>query len=274
MLKIGFCSEETNQTEEKKIRRETSASAAPVKSVVEVRFFKTNKILSYYNDLFDLHTGDIVYVDGKMEGLPGRVISVNYCFKIKLSDYRRVIGIIDTQVRGQFYRIGTHFATFDKAAIPPEKVKLWFMAPETEEEDYVSGDGDTVFPLDKPETLWQDPVIGERGYTYYSEKRVEYICVDGGRGYAIVVGSKPYEVEFRYRKDTNEISGITCSCFCSYFCKHELAAMLQLRELLQTVTQEYADEYKRADYLAAVRCDTLCDFVIASGNTSGGILLT
>ena len=39
-----------------------------------------------YNDLFDLHPGDLVYVDGKLEGHRGRVTDVNYNFKIKVSD--------------------------------------------------------------------------------------------------------------------------------------------------------------------------------------------
>lgn len=46
---------------------------------------------TYYNNLFDMHVGDLVYVDGKLEGKRGKVIDVSYTFKIKLSDYKRVI---------------------------------------------------------------------------------------------------------------------------------------------------------------------------------------
>ena len=59
----------------------------PVKSVVRVHFPARNMTLSYYNDLFDLKVGDIVFVEGKLEGLRGRVVDVTYNFKIKLSDY-------------------------------------------------------------------------------------------------------------------------------------------------------------------------------------------
>ena len=52
--------------------------------------------LSYYNDLFDLHRGDLVFVVGKLEGLRGIVVDVSYNFKIKLSDYKRVIAVADT----------------------------------------------------------------------------------------------------------------------------------------------------------------------------------
>ena len=34
--------------------------------------------LPYYNDQFDLHRGDLVFVDGKPEGLRGRVVNVTY----------------------------------------------------------------------------------------------------------------------------------------------------------------------------------------------------
>ena len=55
------------------------------KSVVRVYFPVRNMTLSYYNDMFDLHKGDIVYVDGKLEGLQGRIVDITYSFKIKLS---------------------------------------------------------------------------------------------------------------------------------------------------------------------------------------------
>ena len=51
------------------------------KSVVRVYFPVRNMTLSYYNDMFDLHKGDIVYVDGKLEGLQGRIVDITYSFK-------------------------------------------------------------------------------------------------------------------------------------------------------------------------------------------------
>ena len=43
-------------------------NAAPRKSVVQVRFAERNTTLAYFNDRFDLHRGDQVYVDGKESG--------------------------------------------------------------------------------------------------------------------------------------------------------------------------------------------------------------
>ena len=88
--------------------------------------------------------------------------------------------------------------------------------------------------------------------------------------YAIVEGSEAYEVEFEY--DNGEISKLTCSCFCSYHCKHEIAAMLQLRETLKVIEKNYAAEYESSGYFAAVTKGTLFAFAI-DGKESGSFEL-
>ena len=92
------------------------------KSVVQVYFPDRDRSYSYYNDQFDLQCGDIVFVEGKLEGVRGRVTEVNYNFKIKLSDYKRVIAVADTNVTGQFYMAGSHFVTFESDMLPSNKV--------------------------------------------------------------------------------------------------------------------------------------------------------
>ena len=49
---------------------------APVRSLVQVAFDSGQNPLTYYNDRFDLKQGDVVYVEGKMEGRRGHVISL------------------------------------------------------------------------------------------------------------------------------------------------------------------------------------------------------
>ena len=143
--KIGFTTEtNTVQPAEYVLPRQT----APRKSVVQVYFPTRGTTLSYYNDRFDLKCGDLVYVDGKLEGIPGFVRSVNYTFKIKLSDYKRVIAVADTSVHGEFCMAGSHFVTFDRAALPKEKIRLWFLAPSTDEGEFVAGCGAAPFRLD------------------------------------------------------------------------------------------------------------------------------
>ena len=96
------------------------------------------------------------------------------------------------------------------------------------------------------------------------------IHIDGTKGYAIVEGSENYEVEFEYRN--GEISQLICSCFCSYNCKHEFAAMLQLKETLELIEKNYADEYERTGYFAAVNKGTLFAFAI-DGKEAGSFTL-
>jgi len=232
----------------------------PRKSVAQVYFPTHGTTLSYYNDRFDLKRGDLVYVDGKLEGIPGFVRSVNYTFKIKLSDYKRVIAVADTSVHGEFHMAGSHFATFDRAALSREKIRTWFLAPSTDEDEFVTGCDDFAFCLDDLKGMNISPVIADRGQEYYAEYKVRYLSLDSTCGYAIVEGSEPYEVEFTYKN--GEISALTCSCFCSFPCKHEFAALLQLKETLSLIEKHYADAYKHSGYFAAVLKGILFKFAI------------
>lgn len=269
-FRIGFAAENPEKKPAEGAYAIPQQVTAPRKSVVQVHFAGRNMTLAYYNDLFDLHRGDMVYVDGKLEGQRGRVIEVNYNFKIKISDYKRVIAVADTTVNGQFFMAGSHFVTFDRAALPDSKVILWFKAPVKDDDEFVSGRDDTTFYLDDLKGMNVSAGVAERGHDYYVENKVRYICVDGARGFAIVEGSEAYEVEFEYRK--GEISGLTCSCFCSYNCKHEFAAMLQLKETLELIKQHYADEYERTGYFAAINKGTLFTFAI-DGKETGSFSL-
>ncbi len=248
----------------------TAETIAPRRSVVRVRFDDDGRAFTYYNDQFDLHVGDLVYVDGKLEGVRGRITEVNYNFKIKVSDYKRVIAVVDTTVHGQFFMAGSHFVTFDRATLPAEKIVTWFKAPEGDDDEFVSGHDDTAFRLNELKDMKISAAIAERGHEYYVENRVCYLCIDGTKGYAIVEGSEAYEVEFTYQN--GEISRLVCSCFCSYNCKHEFAAMLQLRETLELIAKHYAAEYEQTDYFAAIAKATLFNFAI-DGKETGAFTL-
>ena len=111
--KIGFWDEIQGDMDNiTQPKAETSVSS-PKKSLVQVYFPKRGMNLSYYNDQFDLQVGDTVYVDGKLEGLRGRVTDVSYSFKIKLSDYKRVIAVADTHISGELRMAGSHLVSFD-----------------------------------------------------------------------------------------------------------------------------------------------------------------
>lgn len=240
-----------------KIHEETTDGIK--KSVVDIRF-ESGRKLSYYNDKFDLHIGDIVYVDGKLEGQKGRVVDINYNFKIKLSDYKKVIAVVDTDVSGKFYTAGSHSVAFDSNVIPKKKIKLWFIPPQSEEEIIVSGNDESSFDLDNLKEMCISETVAERGYDYYIENKVAYLELHGNRGYSIVEGTKPYEIEFKY--EDGKISNLTCDCFCTYKCKHEFAAMLQLKECLENIKKYYAKEYEESGYFAAIRNPDLFMYAI------------
>ena len=268
-FKIGFAPENL-ENKPMEAGYTVPQTAAPRKSVVQVYFPDRNRTLAYYNDRFDLHAGDQVFVDGKLAGLRGRVTEVNYNFKIKLSEYKRVIAVADTDVHGQFYLAGSHFVTFDRDALPASKAVTWFHPPVQEGEEYEIGMDDSTFYLNDLRGMNVSDAVAERGHKYYTENRVRYLCVDGTQGFAIVEGGDVYEVEFTCRG--GEISNLLCSCFCSGGCKHEFAAMLQLLETMETIQRYYEDEYERTDYFAAVCKGTLFAYAI-DGRENGSFTL-
>lgn len=237
----------------------------PRRSLVQILFPGKGMALTYYNDQFDLKPGDRVYVDGKLEGLLGRVMEINYNFKIKISDYKKVITVVDTDVSGEFHIAGSHFVTFDASALPAEKIKLWFKAPEKEEDEFASSSDDSSFMLDNLNGINITGAIAERGHNYYMENRVRYLCLDGYKGFAIVEGSQSYIVEFHYRN--GEISNLICDCPCACTCKHEFATMLQLREALELIEKHYSAEYARTGYFAAITKGSLFSFAIVDKET-------
>ena len=257
-FKIGFSGyEEEQQTAEQ--LAEMPGEMQPVKSVVQVRFPSQGRSYSYYNDRFDLHVGDIVFVEGKLEGVKGIVTELSRTFKIRLSDYKRVIAVADTEVKGRLYFGGSHLIAFDKDVIPYDRIRAWFLPPESEEE-YAVGYDDESFYYEDIEDFRIKPEIAGRGVDYYNHNKVVYLCVDriSGSGVAIVEGSKPYELSFFF--DDGEISSITCNCFCSYHCKHEFAMLLQLRETLRMIEELYDDEFEATNYFAAISKSALLTY--------------
>lgn len=266
----GFAADHHENKVMDAVYEELHETIVPRKSLVQVRFPGKGMALSYYNDQFNLKPGDFVYVDGKLEGQLGRVTDVSYNFKIKLSDYKRVIAVVDTKVSGQFFMVGSHFVSFTPGSIPKEQISLWFKAPSKEDEEYVSSTDESSFRLDDLKGMNISSTVAERGHEYYLENKVRYICLNGSHGFAVVEGGESYAVEFEYQD--GEISQLICDCPCSYNCKHEFAAMLQLKETLELIEKHYADEYKQAGYFAAINKGTLFAFAI-DGKETGSFTL-
>ena len=109
-FKIGFTADHKRTRCEESVYQARKHTDAPRPSVVQVYFESRDRSWTYYNDRFDLHEGDLVYVEGKLEGVRGRVVEVSYNFRIKLADYKRVIAVADTAVHGEFYVAGSHLS--------------------------------------------------------------------------------------------------------------------------------------------------------------------
>lgn len=254
---IGFVREEMPQPDLSAPAALTATKA--VKSLVQVYFPERGTTLTYFNDRFDLKRGDFVFVEGKLEGIRGIVHEVSKNFKIKPADYKKVISVADIAVCGQFHFALSHLVSFDPNALPYEKARTWYLPPAQEDEFETSTD-DTVFHLEKLGEMDASDAIWGRGLTYFGENRVRYLCVADGVGRAIVEGERAYEIEFRLQN--GEISGLLCTCPCGYTCKHEVAAMLQLKETLTHIEKHYADLHH--GYFATVAKPDFLRFAIDS----------
>ncbi len=227
-----------------------SSGTVAKKSVVEVYFADRGISCSYYNDAFDLKIGHIVFVEGKLEGLPGRVTDISYSFKIKLSEYKKVIRVADTTVKGTFLLGGRCLFTKQENALPFEKIRGWFMPCTEAEEEYVTGSDDFSFPLRAPGAIKISKEVGGRGVDYFESGRVLYIELKNNHGRALIRGSRIYEVDFDYKD--GEISNLNCECYCSGICKHIFSVILQLNELIFIAEDNYPDLDIMEGYLAIV----------------------
>lgn len=229
----------------------------PIKSLVEVNFPFQDTIYTYYNDRFDLKQGDIVFVEGSMEGKYGIVCKVTKKFKIKPADYKKIISVADVAVFGPMHFLEDHIVSFDPAVLPYEKVRTWFIGRE-EEDDYEISRDDQGFTLDNLEQMDVTKKVFDRGWDYYMSDYVMYLSLHGTQGSAIVKRDKAYEVEFEYHN--GEIRNLFCNCPCGETCKHCVAAVLQLKDLLGKINHHYPDCHQ--GYFAAVPKDVFFDFLV------------
>ena len=250
-FKIGFTAEK--ETEKKAPETETKApEEAPAReSLVRVYFPQRGFDCTYYNNLFDLHVGDLVYVDGKLEGKRGKVIDVSYTFKIKLSDYKRVIAKIDTDISGEFCYVGDELFSFDKNTVPFGKILPYFKAPAKPDEEYVSAKENKFYSLDDLEGMGAYEHTIMVGKSDFNCGEVLYLSVEDGKGHAIVGTDELHEVEFDYKNGM--IANITCDCWACGICKHGVAAVFALKSALEKSRSISRKNLKQAGILPLCR---------------------
>ena len=249
-----------NQNAEKIQEEADRAEKTAVPSVVRVKFPSHNRELDYFNDQFDLKVGDLVFVDGKLSGQRGRIVAVSKHFKIKIEDYKHVIGLADTCVNGQFRNAGSHLVTFDRRVLPYDQFRTWVLPPKDDDTEYFVHFDEESIDLNNSNAWPMHRDIMERGIDYYRDNRVLYLSLDGSRGRAIVDSTHPYEVEFSC--DSEMIQTLSCDCPCGYHCKHEVAALLQLRETLEIINERYASDLSGSTYFAAVFTPLFCQHLL------------
>ncbi len=228
-LKIGFSIEPAAPVEDSipvpPVRNE------PVRSLVRVRFEADRRVLTYYNDRFNLAPGDRVFVSGKLAGCPGTVESVTTRFKINLADYEKVIHRASAELHGTYERMIDKMVSYDATALRPEAFRTWAAPPKANDAEFVLGEGYTL----DPETMGSDdeinPAVLQRAFDYCRQGNVAYISVLNGLGTAFVNGTKWYEVNFRL--DGSVLTEMYCDCPYPDLCKHLLAVSVTLQALMQ-----------------------------------------
>ena len=239
----------------------------PKKSIVQVYFEKKHMSFSYFNDKFDLKCGDIVYVEGKLEGFRGRVTEVNYNFKIKPSEYKRVIAQVSTEVNGSFFPIDEYFVTFDKNALPVSNPSLYFKAPSLDEEEYIYGvDDNEEFDIDE---FCNSHIISRHAPSLGFA--VECLYLNKTKGYAILQSDKILEVEFEYKD--GKITHPTCSGYCSKYCEHKFEVFSLLNTILKWINKNHLDKYKESEYFSAINKDVFTDLFLEN-KAVGGFTIT
>lgn len=246
--------------------------AAAVPSVVRVYFPERDRAYSYYNDRFDLHEGDVVYVSGKLAGLLGRVAAVDYNFRIRLADYERVIGAADRNVRGTFYVFGTHMLTLGHGALPYAQVRSWFFRRRPDGE-FVTGHGpgpDVHAGLSRSDAPARAR-LPARGRPAMPRGGWSTCRSTARRGTPSCRARCPHELTFTYTGGT--VSALTCTCYETGLCKHGAALLLQLRETVDFLREEHEEAFAASDRFAAVSKRIFSHFAM-DGSAGGCITLT
>lgn len=234
-MKIGFNIGESKRENTENIVNTVAPEVVadePVCSVATVRF-ENGREYPYYNDEFNLKVGDVVFVDGKLAGQPGRVTEVTTKFKVSLDFYKRVIAKLNLEFHGEFKRFHGLMLSKD-STLSIEQVSAWFNPPREEEEEFFIGEGYEV-ALGK---FSECPDIRQNDYEdaveLYFDDAVKFISVKNGVGKAIVKSSKYHIVDFRF--ENGMIENLYCDCISPNFCKHMIAVCIAIQMLYDEST--------------------------------------
>lgn len=225
-MKIGFSMEA--DTEQQSLSEVVSATntdeETPVRSVVTV-LFENGKEYPYYNDCFCLHIGDFVYVEGKLAGLPGRIVDYTEEFCVNLKYYKRVIQKVTAKINGTFQKLGCCLISNDCTVLPPAQIKPWFYPPQNsnEQDEFVYGKGISLTLKNFAEMDNHKTGNAYRnGIDAYYDNFLRYLSFDGKNGFAVVkTENEPTDyVTVTFQLEDGQIHTAFCTCITPGYCSH------------------------------------------------------
>lgn len=246
-MAIGFIDNNINKEIIPVKPNDTIVTSKPVKSVVTVEF-ENGAEYPYYNDEFDLHIGDRVYVEGKLEGKLGIVTAVSTHFKVSLKYYKRVIAKVNKNIHGKFKKFCSTMVSFSSNAVSFEQFKPWIIPPKFEEEEFFVGEGFSLHIEDLPNCDFVTNEAYQGGLDLLNENGLKYFSIRNNECHAIIKGSKSvHQIDFKFEK--GHITDLFCDCLHPAFCKHESAALLFLYSLLNKLD---LTEFEKTGCLTAI----------------------
>lgn len=242
---LGFRDETEKAVQENLETDCESTEEKSVRSIVKVYFPDDGRHFDYYNDKFDLKERDRVFVSGMLEGIPGVVVSVNTKFKIRPSDYQKVISKADLDFHGKFYSLDNKMITYDNSALPPKKFRTWVMPPVKEDDEIICGDGYEANVYNLMDNKDISPAVYDRATGILRRGNVIYINVCEGEVTAFVKGTHVYEINFNLNRAI--ASQIYCDCPYPGFCKHTVAVLMNLKEIFENARFEDMENFTVID---------------------------
>ncbi|MBE6703000.1 MAG: hypothetical protein E7585_06290 [Ruminococcaceae bacterium] len=203
------------------------------KRLVEIQFDSHDSKLSYLCKIENIEVGDLVTVDGKLEDQIGTVTKVLKAFKTPKFEMKWVTAVLNRDLTGEYRKIGDDIVSLG-GTLTSEKFCTMYIG-----ERYKGNEGIGEADLDIDLATFEesgfidDELVMLKGKDYYKHDRVAYISLQNGMGKAYVIGSEWYEIDFKY--EDGKVTYIACEC--PYFgnCKHIVAVLFKLREMLKKI---------------------------------------
>lgn len=216
-----------NQVLDEIEKKENENRAA--KRLVEIKF-DNGMLLTYLTDIETIEVGDLVTVEGKLEEEIGEVKSVKKSFKIPKFEMKWVVDVLDRDVSGEYFKLNADMVSFN--SVLTAKKFMTMAAGVKYEDNQTIGEEEMQVELAnfEEEEVFDNELVKIRGKELFKADAVMFISLKDGVGKAIVRGGDWYEIDFGYK--AGYITYIACDC--PYFaeCKHEVAVLYKLKDVL------------------------------------------